>query len=98
MIVYTSMHSQFTREFVRVICLFYNDNVIITRKGRRAKKSFEIFIKHTSLISLDVILKEINLFSNHLKSSLESLVNHLHYSFSLFIHERLFCLIENSLV
>ena len=92
------MHSQFTKEFVKIIYLFYNDNVIVIRKERRAKESFEIFIKHTSLISLNVILKEINLFSNHLKSSLESLINHRHYSFSLHIFERSFYLIESNLV
>ena len=43
------MHSQFTKEFVKIIYLFYNDNVIITRKERRVKKSFKIFVKHTSL-------------------------------------------------
>ena len=43
------MHSQFIREFVKMIYLFYNDNVIVTRKGRRVKKLFEIFVKHTSL-------------------------------------------------
>ena len=43
------MHSQFIREFVKVIYLFCNDNVIVIRKERRAKKSFEIFVKHTSL-------------------------------------------------
>ena len=96
--MYTSMHSQFIRKFVKIIYLFYNDNVIIIRKGRRAKKSFEVFIKHTSLISLDVILKEINLFSNHLKSSLESLIDYLHYSFSLHVPERPFYLIKNNLV
>ena len=42
------MHSQFTKEFIKVIYLFYNDNVIIIRKERRAKKSSEIFIKHIS--------------------------------------------------
>ena len=43
------MHLQFTKEFVKIFCLFYNDNVIIIRKERRAKKSFKIFVKHTSL-------------------------------------------------
>ena len=43
------MHSQFTKKFVKVICLFYNDNVIFIRKERRAKKSFKIFVKHISL-------------------------------------------------
>ena len=98
MIVYVSIHSQFTREFVRIICLFYDDNVIVIRKERRAKESSEVFIKHISLISLDVILKEINLFSNHLKSSLESLINHCYYSFSLYVFGRSFCLIKSNLV
>ena len=43
------MHSQFTKEFAKVIYLFYNDNVIIIRKERRVKKLFEIFVKHISL-------------------------------------------------
>ena len=43
------MHSQFTREFVRIIYLFYNNNVIVIRKERRVKELFEIFIKHISL-------------------------------------------------
>ena len=47
--MYISMHSQFTKEFVKIIYLFYDDNVIVTRKERRAKKSFKIFVKHTSL-------------------------------------------------
>ena len=92
------MHSQFTKEFVKVICLFYNDNVIVIRKERRAKELFEIFIKHTSSWSFIVILKKINLFSNHLKSLFENLINHRHYSFSLHILGRSFYLIENNLV
>ena len=75
------MHSQFIRKFVRVFYLFCDDNVII-RKKRRVKESFEVFVKHISILSLIVILKEINLFSNHLKSLLKSLINHRHYSFS----------------
>ena len=43
------MYSQFIKEFVKVIYLFYNDNVIVIRKGRRVKESFKIFVKHTSL-------------------------------------------------
>ena len=43
------MHSQFIREFVKIIYLFYNDNVIIIRKERRVKGSFEVFVKHISL-------------------------------------------------
>ena len=96
--MYISIHSQFTKEFVKIIYLFYDDNVIVIRKERRVKESFEVFIKHISLIFFDVILKEINLFSNHLKSSLKSLINHLHYPFSLHIFERSFCLIESNLV
>ena len=76
------MHSQFTKEFVKIIYLFYNDNVIVIRKERRVKKSFEVFVKHISLLSLIVILKEINLFSNHLKILFENLVDHRYYSFS----------------
>ena len=98
MIVYASMHPQFIKKFVKIIYLFYDDNVIVIRKERRAKESSEIFIKHTSLISLNVILKKINLFSNHLKSSFKSLINYYHYSFSLHVFERSFCLIENNLV
>ena len=48
MIVYVLMHSQFIKEFVKVICLFCDDNVIIIRKERRAKESSEVFIKHIS--------------------------------------------------
>ena len=62
------MQSQFTKEFVNDIYLFYNDNVIVTRKGRRAKKSFEIFVKHTLLLSLVVFLIKIILFSNRKKN------------------------------
>ena len=40
------MHSQFIRKFVKVIRLFYNDNVIVTRKERRVKRLFKIFVKH----------------------------------------------------
>ena len=78
------MYSQFTRKFVNVIYLFYNDNVIIIRNERRVKGLFEVFIKHTSLLFLIVILKEINLFSSHLKSLFENFINYYHryYSFS----------------
>ena len=82
MIIYILMHLQFTKEFVKVIYLFYNDNVIVIRKERRVKKSFEVFVKHISLLSFAVILKKINLFSNHLKILLESLVDYRYYSFS----------------
>ena len=47
--MYISMHSQFTREFVKIIYLFCDDNVIIIRKEQRAKESFKISVKHTSL-------------------------------------------------
>ena len=43
------MHLQFIKEFVKIIYLFYNDNVIVIRKERRVKKSFKIFVKHISL-------------------------------------------------
>ena len=62
------MHLQFIKEFVNDIYLFYNDNVIIIRKGRRVKESFEIFVRHTSLLSLLVILIKIILFSNRKKN------------------------------
>ena len=82
MIIYVSMHSQFIKEFVKVIYLFCDDNVIIIRKKRRAKELFKVFVKHISLLSFVVILKEINLFPNHLKILFKSLVNHRYYSFS----------------
>ena len=75
------MHSQFIRELIKIIHLFYNDNIIDIRKERRAKKSFEVFVKHISILSLIVILKKINLFSNYLKSLSESLFNHRYFSF-----------------
>ena len=75
------MHSQFTREFVRIIYLFYNNNVIVIRKERRVKELFEIFIKHISILSFIVILKKINLFSSYLKSLFENLINYRYYSF-----------------
>ena len=81
-IVYVLMHSQFIKEFVKVIYLFYNDNVIIIRKERRVKESFKVFIKHISLLSLIVLLKEINLFSNHLKSLFKGFINHRYCLFS----------------
>ena len=34
------MYSQFTKEFVNIIYLFYNNNVIIIRNKRRIKESF----------------------------------------------------------
>ena len=69
------------REFVKVIYLFYNNNEIVIRKERRVKKSFEVFVKHISILSLTVILKKINLFPNHLKSLSENLINHRYYLF-----------------
>ena len=62
------MQSQFIREFINDIYLFYNDNVIVIRKNRRVKKSFEIFVKHISLLSLAVFLIKIILFSNRKKN------------------------------
>ena len=62
------MHSQFIKEFVNVIYRFCDNNVIVIRKKRRVKKSFEIFVKHTFILSFIVILKEINLFLSYLKS------------------------------
>ena len=62
------MHSQFTKEFVSDIYLFYDDNVIVIRKGRRVKESFEVFVKHISLLFLVVILIEIIFFSNRKKN------------------------------
>ena len=62
------MQSQFTREFVNDIYLPYDDNIIITRKGRRAKESSKIFIKHTSLLPLAVFLIKIILFPNRKKN------------------------------
>ena len=80
--MYASMHSQFIKEFVKIIYLFYDDNVIIIRKERRVKESFEVFVKHISLLSFIVFLKKINLFSNYLKSLFENLINYRHYLFS----------------
>ena len=65
------MHSQFIKEFVNVIYRFYNNNVVIIRKRRRVKRSFKIFVKHTFVLSLIVILKKINLFSNYSKNLLD---------------------------
>ena len=76
------MHSQFIKEFVKIIYLFYNNNVIVIRKERRAKESFKVFVKHISLLSLIVFLKEINLFSSHLKSLFENLINYRYCLFS----------------
>ena len=76
------MHSQFTKKFVKIIYLFYNNNVIVIRKKRRVKKLFEIFFKHISILSLIVILKKINLFPSYLNSLSKSLINHRYYLFS----------------
>ena len=73
------MHSQFIKEFVNIIYLFYNNNVIIIRKNRRVKKLFKIFVKHTFVLSFIVILKEINLFSNYSKNLLS--YRYRYYSF-----------------
>ena len=62
------MHPQFIRKFVNVIYRFYDNNVIVIRKGRRVKRSFKVFVKHTFVLSFAVILKEVNLFPNHSKS------------------------------
>ena len=62
------MHSQFIKEFVNDIYLFYNNNVIVIRKNRRVKELFEIFVKHISLLFLVVILIKIILFSNRKKN------------------------------
>ena len=75
------MHSQFIREMIKVIRLFYNDNVIITRKERRVKKLYKMFVKHISILFLIVILKKINLFSSHLKSIFEKFINYRYYLF-----------------
>ena len=73
------MHSQFIKKFVNIIYRFYDNNVIVTRKKRRVKRLFKIFVKHTFVLSFVVILKKINLFPSHQKS----LLNHRHryYSF-----------------
>ena len=76
------MHLQFTKEFIKIIRLFYDDNVIIIRKERRVKKLFEVFVKHTSLLSFIVLLKKINLFSNYLKSFSENFINYRYCLFS----------------
>ena len=62
------MQSQFIKEFVNDICLSYNDNVIVIRKSRRVKKSFEVFVKHISLLSLVVFLIKVILFPNRKKN------------------------------
>ena len=64
------------------MCLFYNNNVIVIRKERRVKESFEVFVKHISLLFFTVILKEVNLFPSRLMSLFESLINYRYYLFS----------------
>ena len=78
------MYSQFIKKFVNVIYLFCDNNVIVIRNERRVKKLFKVFVKHISLLSFIVILKEINLFSNHLKSLFEDFINH-YYRYYLFL-------------
>ena len=62
------MQPQFTREFVKDICLSCDNNVIVIRKGRRVKESFKIFVNHTLLLPLVVFLIKIILFSNRKKN------------------------------
>ena len=62
------MQSQFIREFVNDIYLSYNDNVIVIRKSRRIKELFNIFVKHTLLLSLVIFLIKIIFFSNREKN------------------------------
>ena len=76
------MHSQFIKEFVNIIYLFYNNNIIIIRNERRVKEFFKIFVKHTSLLSFIVILKKINLFPSHLKSFSENFINYYYHYYS----------------
>ena len=73
------MHSQFIKKFVNIIYRLYDNNIIVIRKKRYIKKLFEIFVKHTFVLPFIVILKKINLFSNHLKN----FINHRYryYSF-----------------
>ena len=61
------MQSQFTKEFINDIYLFYDDNIIIIRKSRRVKKLFNVFVKHTLLLSLIIFLIKVILFSNRKK-------------------------------
>ena len=75
------MHSQFIKEFVNVIYLFYNNNVIIIRKDRSVKELFKIFVKHTFLLFLIVILKKINLFSSYLKNLFKDRLNSYYYNY-----------------
>ena len=70
------MQSQFIREFINDICLPYDDNVIIIRKSRRVKKSSEIFVKHTLLLSFVVFLIKVILFPNRKKNRYYVLFQH----------------------
>ena len=62
------MQSQFIKKFVNDIYLLYDDNVIVIRKNRRVKKSFNVFVKHTLLLSFVILLIKIILFSNRKKN------------------------------
>ena len=62
------MQLQFIREFINDIYLSYNDNVIVIRKSRRVKKSFDVFVKYILLLSLVVFLIKIIFFSNRKKN------------------------------
>ena len=62
------MQSQFIKEFINDIYLLYKDNVIIIRKNRRIKESFNVFVKHTLLLSFVIFLIKIILFSNRKKN------------------------------
>ena len=72
------MHLQFIKKFVNIIYRFYDNNVIVIRKRRRIKELFKIFVKHTFVLPLIVILKKINLFSSYSKSSFEDHINYFH--------------------
>ena len=43
------MQSQFIEEFINDIYLSYENNIIIIRKSRYVKKSFNVFIEHILL-------------------------------------------------
>ena len=75
------MHLQFIKEFVKVVYLFCDNNVIIVQKERRVKKLFKVFVKHISSSSFIVILKKVNFFPSRLMSLFENLINHYYYSF-----------------
>ena len=95
------MHSQFTKKFVNIIYLSYNDNVIVIRKRRRAKNHLKYSLNTLRYyLSFAVILKRINLFPSHLKSFLKDFINfyRYYYSFSLRIFKRPSYLIKNNLI